>query len=99
LLLVSGVGPLQLRQAEVALEFAAAQCRVLVAGVVDGDGAEADGGPGPAQGGQDLLVDAVLPKQPEQVAELPQVLDDGVGAPAPELFLGERFSGGLAGRV
>ena len=41
-----------------------------------------DGNPGPAQGGHDLLVDAIAPADIVAAREQPDVIDDGLAAAA-----------------
>ncbi len=73
--IVGVLGLVQLQEAQVALELAAFQGRVLVAGVLDDDVGPADVGPQPPQRRQALLVHPVLPAHVRMVAEEPHVID------------------------
>ena len=70
----------QVQQAQVAFELLVAQGGIDVAGVGDGDVGEADGIAGAAEGGQDLLVDAVVPAEAGTVTEEADLIDDGGGS-------------------
>src|SRR5439155_26831846 len=74
---VGAVAGVELEQAQVALQLAAARGGILVAGVLDDHVGEADVGAAAAQGGQDLFVDAAGPADIGAVAEEANVLDEG----------------------
>jgi hypothetical protein len=74
---VGVLGVVEAQQAQVALQLPAAQAGVAVAGVPEDDVGEAEVGLAADEGGQDLLLDAVLPAVLRPVAEQPHMAHVG----------------------
>ena len=80
--LIRPVLQLFLKDPRIAIEFSGPQGEVNVARMPDDQVRPPDGNPGPAQGGHDLLMDAIGPADVVAAGKQPDMIDDGLAAAA-----------------